>query len=94
MKISDLITEEQREELKRLVEVAAVRKKLVRKGKLIMKKDCPKGSKLVDGRKCVKIPAAQRAKMSRIAKRTAKKGKSKRLRARKRSLRVRKARRL
>lgn len=94
MKIADLVTEEQINYLNELIEAAAVRKKVVRKGKMIIKKDCPPGSKLVDGRKCVKIPAAQRAKMSRIAKKTAKKGKAKRMRTRKRSLRVRKARRL
>lgn len=75
-------------------EVAPTRKKVVRKGRVVRKKDCPPGYRLVGGSRCQRISGARRAKLRRAGKRAARKGKAKRRISRKRSLRVRKRRKL
>lgn len=72
-------------------EVKAKRKKVVRKGRKVRKKMCPRGYKKVDG-KCVRQSASERRTRSKAAKRAAKKRKGHKSsiqRKRKRSLRKR-----
>lgn len=60
-----------------LTEVRAVRKKSVRGGKVIKRKDCPKGYKLV-GSRCVRMGSKERMTRKRAGKRSARKGKAQR----------------
>jgi hypothetical protein len=83
MKISDLC------QVERLDEIAAKRKKVVRRGKVIRKKDCPPGYKLVDGIRCMKMSTKDRVKRTRAGKKAAKKSKAARKRTLKRSMRIR-----
>lgn len=76
-----------------LMEVRAVRKKVVRKGKVIRKRDCPPGYRLV-GTRCVRQTSAERIKRKRAGKRAARKSKSARRRNIKRAMRIRKRRHL
>lgn len=72
-----------------ILEVRAVKKKVVRGGKLVKKKKCPPGYKLVDGKKCVKMKSTEKLARRKGAKRGNLKGKSKRKISRKKSLKVR-----
>lgn len=71
-----------------LNEVSRTVKKVIRKGKVIKKKSCPKGYKLV-GNACVKMNKAEAMKRSRGAKRGGRKGKAARIRTRAKSNRIR-----
>ena len=75
-------------------EVAPTRKKVVRKGRVVRKKDCPKGYTLVGGSRCVKQSAGERRTRKRAGKRAARKGKAARKLSRKRSQRIRSRRKL
>ena len=90
----DEIEQELHAELERLDEVAVKRKKVVRHGKVIKRKVCPHGFKLVDGIRCVRQGAGERRRRSKGARRGARKGKSARKRSRMRSLKIRKRRRI
>lgn len=65
------------EEIERLDEVTAKRKKVVRGGKRVIKWVCPRGYRK-EGKRCVRMSAADRRKLSKRAKRAARKSRSKR----------------
>lgn len=71
-----------------LFEAAPVRKKVVRHGKVIIKKDCQPGYKL-EGNTCVRQSSAERLARRRAAKRSARKGKAARIRNLKKSIKLR-----
>lgn len=77
-----------------ITEAAPKRKRVVRGGKVIKKKQCPHGFKLVGGTRCVKQSSQERRARRIAAKRGAKKGKAARKRSRMKSLRLRKRRHL
>jgi len=77
-----------------LIEVRAIRKKSIRKGKLVKRKDCPPGYKLVGGRRCVRMKSKERIVRKRAGKRSARKSKSARRVSYKRSIRIRQRRKL
>ena len=69
----------------------AIKKRVVRKGKIIRKLICRKGFKAMGGKKCVKIAASERRLRAKMAKRAAKKRRSKKsimLRNRAKSMRI------
>lgn len=71
-----------------ILEVTVKRKRVVRKGKVIRRKVCRPGYKLVNGR-CVRQSASERIKRKRGAIRGNRISKTARKRTRKRSMRVR-----
>ena len=77
-----------------LTEVRAVRKKVVRRGKVIKKRDCPPGYRLVNGNRCVRQSSRERNIRRRAGRKAARKSKSKRRISRKRSVKVRQRRHL
>jgi len=94
MSFADYINE-QKEKLNALItEVAVTRKRVVRKGKVIRKKDCPPGFKLVGGTRCVRQKARERITRRKAGRRAARKGKAARRRGQRRSTRIRQRRKL
>jgi hypothetical protein len=81
-------------EPEQLNERTFTRKKVVRKGKVIKKKVCGPGFRLVGGRRCIRQKPAERRKRRIGARIGNRKGKAARMRTRTRSLRVRRRRRL
>lgn len=77
-----------------LNEVRAVKKRMIRGGKLIRKRDCPPGYTLKDGRRCVRQKARERIKRRRAGIKAARKGKAARRRNIKKANRIRKRRKL
>jgi len=77
--------------LKTILEVAFKKRKVVRGGKVIKKKKCPKGYRL-DGNRCVRQSSSERITRKRAGKKSSRKSKSARIRNRKRSFRLRKRR--
>lgn len=79
--------------LAKIAEVRAIKKKVIRGGKKIRKKECPPGFRLVDGN-CVKQKAGEKRKRKKGAKRAVRKKKvrlAQIIKKRGRSLRRRKA---
>lgn len=76
-----------------LTEVRAVRKKSVRGGKVIKRKDCPHGYKLV-GNRCVRMKTKERLTRKRAGKKSARKSKALRRAKFKRSIKIRQRRKL
>ena len=69
----------------------AIKKRVVRKGKIVRKLICKPGFKAMGGKKCVKIAASERRLRAKMAKRAAKKRRSKKsimLRNRAKSMRI------
>jgi hypothetical protein len=77
-----------------IVEVRAVRKKSIRKGKVVGRKDCPPGYKLQGGTRCVRMQSKERLVRKRAGKRAARKSKSARRVSFKRSIKIRQRRKL
>jgi len=77
MKIDDL-----------LMEAAPKRKKVIRKGKTVIRKKCPPGFRLV-GNRCVRQKSSERIARRRGARKGSRKGKAARKRNLKRSLKIR-----
>ena len=77
-----------------LGEVSSVRKSVVRHGKVIKKRDCPPGYKLVGGTRCVRQSAHEKLVRRKAGKKASRKSKAKRTQARKRSVKVRQRRHL
>lgn len=75
-------------------EVTPVRKRVVRKGRVIRKKDCPPGYRLVGGTRCVRQKAKERITRRRAGRKASRKSKSKRRQTRRRSIKVRQRRHL
>ena len=75
--------------LEDLFEAAFTKKKVIRHGKVVKKKQCPKGYKF-DGKRCVKISAVERLARKKGAIKANRSGKAMRKRSLKRSLRIRK----
>ena len=76
-----------------LLEVSFIKKRLVRKGKVVKKKKCPKGYRLI-GNRCVRQAARERIRRKRAGRKAARKSKAARKRNMKRSLRIRSRRKL
>lgn len=76
------------QELQSLEEVAVRRKRVVRHARVIRKRTCAPGFRLVNGR-CVRQSARERLNRKRGAIRGDRKSKAQRIRSRRRSLRVR-----
>lgn len=72
-----------------LKEVTAVRKRVIRHGKLVKKRDCPPGYTLKDKTRCVRQSAKERIRRKIAGRRAARKGKAARKRNIKRSNRIR-----
>lgn len=92
MSFEDLLESEQTE-LDIIVEVTARRIKRVRKGKVVRKRKCPHGYRLV-GTRCIKQGSKERIRRKRAGRKAARKGKAARRRNFKRSTRLRKRRHL
>jgi hypothetical protein len=75
-------------------EVTPTRKRVVRKGRVIRKKDCPPGYRLVGGTRCVRQKARERITRKRAGRRAARKSKARRAATRRRSVKVRQRRHL
>jgi len=78
-----------KQELEKLNEVTAIRKKRIRGGKVQRKRDCPPGYTLIGGVRCVRQTAKERITRKRAGRRSARKSKSARRRNVKRSMRIR-----
>ncbi len=92
MKFEDLIFEVF-EELDVLEEVTAKRTRRVRHGKVVRKRKCPHGYKVV-GTRCVRQSAKERIRRKRAGLKAARKGKAARRRNFKKSIRLRQRRNL
>ena len=79
--------------LQTILEVAFKKRKVVRGGKVIKKKKCPSGYKLV-GNRCVRQSASERMTRKRAGIKSSRKSKAARVRNRKKSFRLRKRRNL
>lgn len=93
MSFLELVEAEIQEVEELITEVRAIRKKSIRKGKLVKRRDCPKGYRLT-GKRCVRMKARERITRKRAGKRAARKSKSARRVSFKRSIRIRKRRKL
>ncbi len=94
MRFNELVEAELQEVEELLEEVRAVRKKSIRKGKVVRRKDCPPGYKLVGGTRCVRMKSREKITRRRAGKRSARKSKSARRVSFKRSIKIRKRRKL
>lgn len=94
MTFIDLVESELEELDELLTEVRAIRKKSIRKGKVVRRKDCPPGYKLVGGTRCVRQQSKERITRKRAGKRAARKSKSKRRTSFRRSIKIRQRRKL
>lgn len=92
MKLEDLGIE-LLESIEPLEEAVMRRQRAIRKGRMVRRRYCPKGFRLV-GRRCVKQSATERQRRKLGAKRGNRKNKAARKRSRMRSMRIRRARRL
>lgn len=89
-----ILLEESEKQLDNVIaEVAIKRKRVIRGGKLIKKKDCPKGYKKV-GNRCVKMSSSERLTRKRAGRKAGRKGKAARRRQFKRSIKKRRTRKL
>jgi len=78
-----------KQELDKLEEVVAVRKKSIRGGKVKRRRDCPPGYTLVGGTRCVRQSARERITRKRSGRKSARKSKAARKRNIQKSLRIR-----
>ena len=75
-------------------EVTAIRKKSVRRGRVVKRRDCPKNYRLVGGKRCVRMKSKERITRKRAGRKAARRGKAARKRQFKRSIRMRQRRKL
>lgn len=88
MKIEEVFKESQE-----LSEVRFIKKRVIRGGKVVKKKKCPKGYRLI-GNACIRQKARERIRRKRAGRISARKSKAARKRNLKRSFRIRKRRKL